>query len=669
MSRDYGQQFKAEVLRTTAPATKEGIEKYLASGLIKGIGPAFAQRLVKHFGADVLDIIETDSKRLFEVDGIGPIRHTKITTAWEEQKVVREIMVFLHSHGVSTSRAFRIYKTYGAEAIEKVSEDPYRLACDIRGIGFKTADKIAESLGIDRQSELRARAGIEHVLQELTNDGHCGATRENLTNAAVGILEIPEPIVESALDHILQEGRVVQHAQSEGSPLVYLAGLDHAEQELAVDLTALFQAEHPCPDINVDKAIRWVERKIGLQLAAQQREAVAMATEHKVMVVTGGPGVGKTTVVNAIVKVMRAKQLEVVLAAPTGRAAKRMSEATALQAKTIHRLLEFDPATLAFKHDTTNPLHGDVFIIDETSMLDVVLAYQLVRAIPLHAALILVGDVDQLPSVGPGRVLRDIIESAAFPVCRLSEVFRQAAQSAIVTNAHRVNHGEMPLFPKGKVAQPEDTDCYFVEADDPEKRLALTVRLASEAIPERFGFDRFDDIQVLTPTQKGILGCRNLNLALQQTLNPSGPFIERYGWTFRIGDKVMQTVNNYDKDVFNGDIGRITKIDDVEQELTVRFDDRHITYDFNEVDELMLSYAVTVHKSQGCEYPAVIMPIHTQHYALLQRNLLYTAITRGRKPVVLVGTRKAIAIAVKRVDSRRRVTMLKERLAQMRPGR
>ncbi len=664
VSRDHGQQFKAELLRTTAPATKEGIEKYLASGLIKGIGPAFAGRLVKHFGAEVLETIESKPDRLLEVDGIGPIRHSKITAAWAEQKAVREIMIFLHSHGVSTSRAFRIYKTYGAEAIEKVSEDPYRLARDIRGIGFKSADKIAESLGIDRQSELRARAGLEHVLQEMTNDGHCGCPRENLIKGAITILDIPESIIETALDHILQEGRVVEHDQDVDSPLIFLASLDHAEQKLASSLTELSETEHPCPDIDIDKAIEWVEKKIGLQLASQQRQAISMATQHKVMIVTGGPGVGKTTVVNAIVKVIRAKQLEVILAAPTGRAAKQMSETTHLPAKTIHRLLEFDPRTFAFKHDGANPLEGDVFIIDETSMLDVVLAHQLIRAIPLHAALILVGDVDQLPSVGPGCVLRDIIESGVFPVCRLSQVFRQAAQSAIITNAHRVNNGEMPRFPKGKVEQPEETDCYFVEAEDPEKALPLIIRLACEAIPDRFGFDRFDDIQVLTPMQKGILGARNLNLSLQAALNPEGHAVQRYGWTFRVGDKVMQTVNNYNKDVFNGDIGRIAQIDDVEQEITIRFDERSITYDFNELDELMLSYAVTVHKSQGSEYPAVIIPIHTQHYALLQRNLLYTAITRGRKLVVLVGTRKAIAIAVKRMDSRRRVTLLKERLGR-----
>ena len=662
IERDYGQQFRAEILCTTAPNTLEGMEKYLASGLIKGIGPAFAGRLVKHFGQQVLDTIEQNPGRLIEVEGIGKVRQEKITTAWQEQRIIREIMVFLHSHNVSTSRAFRIYKTYASEAIEKVREDPYRLARDIRGIGFKSADKIAESLGIGRQSDLRARAGVEYVLQQFTDEGHCGGDRQKLINTTVKMLEIPQDIVESAVDYLLQQRRIIRHDQESEATLIFLAGFDHAEQELAVCLTGLSQGNHPCPDIKVEKAIQWVKERSGLQLAPQQQEAVKMAAHHKVMVITGGPGVGKTTVVDAICKIMQAKKLNVVLAAPTGRAAKRMSEATGLAAKTIHRLLEYEPATSGFKHDGNKPLKGDVFVIDETSMLDVVLAYQLIRAIPKDAALILVGDVDQLPSVGPGCVLRDIIESGVIPVCRLTEVFRQAAQSAIITNAHKVNQGQIPYFPQGKVESPDETDFYFIEADDPEKAVSLVMRLTCESIPQRFGFDRVNDIQVLTPMQRGVLGARNLNTVLQESLNPHGPSVERYGWTFRIGDKVIQTVNNYDKDVFNGDIGRIVKLDEIEQEIVIQFDSRDVIYDFNELDEVMLSYATTVHKSQGSEYPAVVMPIHTQHYALLQRNLLYTAITRGRKLVVLIGSRKAVSIAVRRMESRRRVTLLKERL-------
>jgi exodeoxyribonuclease V alpha subunit len=475
IDRDYGQQFKAEILRTTAPNTLEGMEKYLGSGLIKGIGPVFAERLVKHFKHDVLNIIEAKPQKLLEVDGIGPIRHNKITTAWAEQRMVREIMVFLHSHGVSTSRAFRIYKAYDDQAIETVAGNPYCLAHDIRGIGFKSADKIAESLGIEKESDLRARAGIEYVLQTLTDDGHCGYPCKELIKEAIKILEIPEAICERAVDYLLQQERVIQHLRDNEADLIYLASLDRAEDNLASHLAELCKASHPCPDIEIEKAIRWVEQRVGLQLADQQREAIRIAVQNKVMVITGGPGVGKTTLVNAIVKIMQAKKLRVVLAAPTGRAAKRMMETTNLQAKTIHRLLAFDPATSAFKHNADNPLHGDVFIIDETSMLDLLLAHQLIRAIPNHAALILVGDVDQLPSVGPGCVLRDIIDSGLIPVCRLTQVFRQAAQSAIITNAHKVNKGQIPVFPKGKVQSPDQTDFYFVNAEEPEKAVSLVI--------------------------------------------------------------------------------------------------------------------------------------------------------------------------------------------------
>ena len=662
IDRDHGQQFKAQVLRTTSPDTVEGMEKYLGSGLIKGIGPGFASRLVKHFGEKVLEIIDTNPQRLTEVDGIGPVRFQKITTAWQEQQKIRKIMVFLHSHGVSTSRAFRIYKTYGDEAIEKVAADPYCLCRDIHGIGFKTADKIAASLGIGNQSDIRARAGVEYVLQEFTKDGHCGNRRENLITSAVKMLEMPQTIVETAVDYSIQQQRLVEHKQQNESSIIYLSSIDHAENKLAIIIKNLCQGTHPCPTIDIEKALSWVEQKVNLTLAPQQQQAVTMAANHKVMIITGGPGVGKTTVINSIVKIMHAKKLSVVLSAPTGRAAKRMFESTGLSAKTIHRLLEFDPANMDFKHNALNPLNGDLFIVDEVSMLDVILAYRLMQAIPSHAALILVGDVDQLPSVGPGCVLRDLIDSGVIPVCRLNEVFRQAAQSDIIVNAHRVNNGELPLRKNVGDDDSVKTDFYFIEAQDPEKAVDLIRRLVSEAIPARFGFDKFNDIQVLTPMQRGTLGSRGLNVVLQEALNPSGQSICRYGWTFRTGDKVMQTVNNYDKDVFNGDIGRITEIDEIEQEVVVQFDDRNVTYDYNELDELVLSYATTVHKSQGSEYPVVVMPIHMQHYMLLQRNLLYTAITRGRKLVVMVGLWKAVAIAVKKLSSISRVTLLKERL-------
>ena len=665
VNKEYGQQFQAEILCTMPPTTVEGIEKYLASGMIKGIGPVLAGRIVKAYKERTFEIIDASPHSLTYVEGIGPTRKKKISEAWAEQKAIREIMVFLHGHKVSTSRAFRIFKTYGNEAIEKVREDPYRLARDIQGIGFKTADVIAESLGIGKQSELRAQAGVEYVLLQLTEEGHCGYGREELVAMAVKLLEIPDEIIQTAVEYLLQENRIVSRtldSDAGGHPAVFLAGLDLAERNLAESLIARQVGKHPCPQIDMEKAIAWVEGKTGLQLAVQQRHAVQLACQSKVLVITGGPGVGKTTIINSIVKIMRAKKLKVLMAAPTGRAAKRMAEATGCEAKTIHRLLVFDPKTFQFKHNAAHPLEGDVFIIDETSMLDISLAWQLVRAIPHRSTVILVGDVDQLPSVGPGCVLRDIIDSGKVPVCRLTEVFRQAARSTIVTNAHRINQGAMPIFPREKVESPDRTDFYFVPVEDPEKAVDMVCRMVCEHLPQKFGFDRVDDIQVLSPMQRGVLGCRNLNTVLQTALNPSGPAIERYGWTFRAGDKVMQMVNDYDKDVFNGDIGRVTKIDEVEQEVVVRFDDRPVKYDFNELDELHLSYATTVHKSQGSEYPVVVLPIHTQHYMMLQRNLLYTAITRSRKLVVLVGTLKALAIAVKNMDARRRVTLLKQRL-------
>ena len=670
INRDYGRQFQAETLRTMPPNTAEGIERYLASGLIKGIGPVLAKRLVARFRERVFEIIDRDPHNLTFVEGIGRGRKDLIVAAWRQQKAVREIMVFLHSHGVSTSRAFRIYKAYGSEAIDLVSQDPYRLARDIQGIGFRTADQIARSLGIAADSDLRARAGVEYALQQLTEQGHCGFGRQELTDNTAAMLEIPLERIVSAVEFLLTEGRIVQREIDDdggGRPAVFLAGLDQAEESLAAAILQRLGGPHPCPDIDVDKAIRWAQGKTGLQLAAQQCQAVRLACTAKVLVITGGPGVGKTTIINSIAGILGAKGLRVVLAAPTGRAAKRMSQATGMNASTIHRLLEFDPATGGFKHDAAHPLRGEVFILDETSMLDVVLAWQVVRAIPMDAALVLVGDVDQLPSVGPGCVLRDIIDSGAVPVVRLTEVFRQAARSAIVTNAHRVNQGLMPLFPRQKVASPEATDFYFIPAEEPAKAVEIIRRLICQDLPEKFGLDRLEDVQLLSPMQRGELGVRNLNAVLQQALNPAGPAVERYGWTFRAGDKVMQTVNDYDKDVFNGDIGRVVQLDEGEQELAVSFDGRRVTYDFNELDELALSYAVTIHKSQGSEFPAVVVPVHTQHYVMLQRNLLYTAITRGRKLVVLVGTEKALALAVQRTEARRRVTLLRQRLLRPRP--
>ena len=664
IDREYGQQFRAVMLRTAPPNTAEGMTKYLASGLIKGIGPAMASRLVGAFDIQIFEVIEQTPERLLEVDGIGKGRQGKIVSAWKDQKAVREIMVFLHGHGVSTSRAFRIFKAYGEQSIAKVREDPYRLARDIWGIGFKTADQIAEKLGIGKQSDLRARAGVEFVLHELTEDGHCAYPRGGAAKKAQTMLDIPPEIIESAIEHGLGEKRLVQGAGEKGEPLLYLAPYEYAERRLAENLVALSKGRHPCPPVDTGKAIAWVEGRIGFALAAAQREALGLASRSKVMVITGGPGVGKTTLVNAIVQVLAAKRLKVVLCAPTGRAAKRLSEATGKEATTIHRLLEFDPTTGGFKKNQYHPLEGDVFVVDEMSMVDLMLAHQFVRAVPGHASLVLVGDVDQLPSVGPGNVLSDIIDSAVVPLCRLTEVFRQAAQSAIITNAHRINHGQVPQYPQGKVEDVRQSDFYFFPAEEPEQAIQEIIRLVKEAIPRRFGVNCLDDIQVLTPMQRSELGARNLNLLLQGALNPSGPSVSAFGWNFRVGDKVMQTVNNYQKDVFNGDVGRITGVDEVEQELAVRYEDRKVIYDFKELDELQPAFAMTIHKSQGSEYPVVVIPMHTQHYMMLQRNLLYTAVTRGKKLVILVGTKKAISIAVKRAEAGRRITTLRQRLVE-----
>ena len=662
VDREHGQQFKAEILRTTRPDTAEGIEKYLASGLVRGIGPALARRLVAAFGRQVFEIIERDPEKLREVEGIGPKRQERILAAWAEQKAVRDIMVFLHSHGVSTSRAFRIYKTYGDTAIPVVTENPYRLAEDIWGIGFQTADRIAASVGIDRQSELRARAGVEYVLGTLTEEGHCAFPRADLVRKTADMLEIPATVVEPAVDHLLAEERLVLRSLRAGAPLLYLAALDTSEERLAGNLAALARGPHPLPPFDVERGIQWGQAQVGISLAPAQKEAVERACRSKVLVITGGPGVGKTTLVDTILRILGARGLRPVLCAPTGRAAKRLGETTGLEAKTIHRLLEFDPQTAQFKRNADRRLAGDVFVVDESSMLDLVLAHQLIRAVPDHAVLLLVGDVDQLPSVGPGMVLRDIIDSGVIPVCRLTRIFRQAAASRIITNAHRVNQGEMPLYPRTKVADPGACDFYFIEIDEPDDAERMILRLVTRHIPDRMGLDPLDDVQVLTPMQRGVLGARNLNQSLQQALNPDARGIQRFGLTFRLGDKVMQIRNDYDKDVYNGDIGRIRRLDDEQREAVIEYDGREVAYLYDEFDEVTLSYAVTIHKSQGSEYPCVVLPIHTQHYMMLQRNLVYTGITRGRKLVIMVGTRKAMAIAVRRSHSRQRITTLKERL-------
>ena len=655
----YGSQFKAESMRVSQPDTIEGIKKFLSSGMIRGIGKEYADRLVKTFGRDVFDVIENSSAKLQKVEGIGPGRRAAIRAAWEEQKGIREIMSFLFSHGVSTARAFRIHKTYGERAIELIQRDPYCLARDIHGIGFLIADGIAQKLGIAKDSELRARAGLEYVLQELTSNGHCAAPRGDLQSKTVEMLDIAPEQVAGALDWLLAGKRLIQDEDKQGRTLIYLPKLYFAEWAFAKKLTELNYGRHPCPAIDFEKALDWVQKKTRIQLSENQCQALRLAVQAKVMVITGGPGVGKTTLVNSIIQILLAKKMAVSLCAPTGRAAKRLSETTGLEAKTIHRLLQFNPGTGGFRHNEENPLEGDIFIVDEASMIDQVLAHQLLQAVPQRAAVIFVGDSDQLPSVGPGRVLRDIIGSGAVPVVALTEIFRQAAESRIITGAHRINRGQLPEFPE---EGDKTSDLYFVEAEEAQKAISVISRMISESIPQRLGFNPVDDVQILTPMQKGELGARNLNQVMQALLNPHGKEVERFGTVFREGDRVMQTENDYDKEVFNGDLGRIVAIDEEQREVVVKIDDRRVKYEFRELDELVHAYAVTIHKSQGSEYPCVIIPVHTQHFVMLQRSLLYTAVTRARKFAVLVGTRKAMGLAVSRADSRERVTTLKERL-------
>ena len=653
--RQHGLQYRAERLQVVPPSTLEGIEKYLGSGMVKGIGPHFASKLVRAFGAAVFEVIETTPERLEELEGIGPKRRERVESAWAEQKVIREIMVFLQSHGVGTSRAVRIYKTYGEAAILKVTENPYRLALDIWGIGFKTADTIAQHLGIPHDALIRAQAGVRHVLQVWSEQGHCAAPPAKLVAMAVSLLAIPEPLIEQAIALERAADNLVLDQE-----LLYLTPLQRAELGCAQQLQRLLRGAPPWGLIDTAKALPWVEQQTGLALSPSQRAAVATMLAHKVTIITGGPGVGKTTLVNSLLRILRAKQITVLLAAPTGRAAKRLTETTGLEAKTVHRLLEFDPTSYQFKRDATHPLETQLLILDETSMMDTVLMNQVLRAIPDAAGLLVVGDVDQLPSVGPGAVLADLIDSGAIPAVRLTEIFRQAQSSRIITNAHRINRGELPLAPPPG----ESSDFYLIYAAHPEAIATKLLTAVTERIPRTFGVDPVRDIQVLTPMNRGGLGVQALNIALQARLNPNRqPRIQRYGTTYAPGDKVLQRVNNYDKEVFNGDIGWITAVDPEQGTLTVDFEGRGVAYAFAELDELALAYAASIHKSQGSEYPVVVIPLAMQHYTLLERNLLYTAVTRGRKLVVIIAEPKALGIAVKRRESSKRITRLRERLA------
>lgn len=656
--RAHGRQFKADELRVSPPSTLEGISKYLGSGMIKGVGPHFAQRLVEAFGDEVFDVIENHPQRLLKVRGIGRERQARILDAWNDQKAIREIMVFLHSHGVGTARAVRIYKTYGSDALKVVRRNPFRLARDIPGIGFRSADEIAGRLGIEPDSPLRIAAGLLFVLQELGGDGHCAATTETWRLRTAELLRVSLDSVIRVSQSVIDSGEVTLD-RVDDEELAYLTDVYRAENDLARRLVELLSAPPMLPDINVEKAIEWVEPQVGMKLAPSQKAALGRAVRAKVVVITGGPGVGKTTLVFSLLTILRAKRLQCLLCAPTGRAARRLADTTNGEAKTIHRLLEYNPGS-GFRYNENRKLECDVLILDEASMVDVVLMEQLVRALPSTASLVIVGDVDQLPSVGPGQVLRDCIDSGAIPMVRLTEIFRQSAASRIVTNAHRMNEGELP---DTKYDPEELGDFYFVEANEPQEVVDRTCTLVKDRIPKRFGLDPIRDVQVLTPMKRSILGSDALNRTLQEILNPeSGPQLTRFGWHFRQRDKVMQIENNYDREVFNGDVGVVVAVDQEEGTLEIDFEGRHLVYESGDLDEIVPAYACSIHKSQGSEYPAVVIPVHTQHYMLLYRNVLYTGVTRAKKLVILVGSVRALGMAVERTDQMQRVTGLRSRL-------
>jgi exodeoxyribonuclease V alpha subunit len=661
----FGEQFKITSYESVVPATVKGIEKYLGSGLIKGIGPVMAKRLVSKFGLETLNIIETDIKKLHEVEGIGVKRIEMIRKAWDDQKEIREVMLFLQSQGVSPAYGAKIFKQYGKESIRVVQENPYRLATDIFGIGFITADKIAEKLGIAKEAQIRAEAGILYVLHQLSDEGHVYYPYESLVEECKKILGVEKETIIKAFGKIAIEKKIIiedlnkEEELKENNKAVYLTKFHVSEVGIANKLKHLMLVPKTLRTFDKDKAIDWVQGKLKIKLADNQKQAVRESIDKKVMVVTGGPGTGKTTIINSIIRIYKKLGKTVLLAAPTGRAAKKMTEATVHEAKTIHRLLEFSPKEGGFKRDENNPLDAALIVIDETSMVDTILMYHFLKAVPKEATLILVGDVDQLPSVGAGNVLKDIIDSNFIPAVRLTEIFRQAKESLIIVNAHRVNNGQMPMFTYHK---DHLQDFYFFDIEEPEKALEKIIELCKEKIPKKFGYNPVNDIQVLTPMYRGVVGASNLNAELQKHLNHSSDEFIRGGRFLKVGDKVMQIRNNYDKEVFNGDIGRMIKIDREEQEIIVDYDGRPISYEYSELDEIVMAYAVSVHKSQGSEYPVIVMPVFTQHYMLLQRNLLYTGITRGKKLVILVGTKKAIAIAIKNNKPQKRYTMLKDRL-------
>ena len=653
----FGRQFTVSGFEETLPATVYGIEKYLGSGLVKGIGPKFAARIVRAFGAETLNVIEEDPDALLRVPGIGKLRVERIKKSWDEQKEIKNIMLFLQGHDVSTTHATKIYKTYGSDSIRVVKENPYRLADDIWGIGFRTADTIAEKLGVEKETAVRLRSGLLYTLNRLSDEGHCYARRDQLLKTGAELLTVEESVLPAVLDEMVRQDDVKTELidgedSAPGETAVYLPPFWFAETGTAKRLKQIFSSP-PSVKVKPQGLEERIRRATGLNYDPAQMNAICCAAGSKILILTGGPGTGKTTTTLGILTAFRQAGAKILLAAPTGRAAKRLSETTGMEARTIHRLLEFKPPEGCQKNEQ-NPLEGDVLILDECSMIDIMLMYSLLKAVPDSMTLIFVGDVDQLPSVGAGNVLRDLIDAGVFPVVRLTKIFRQAAASRIITNAHRINRGRMPDLSNGK-----QSDFFFLEEEDPETAAQEIVRLVKERLPRAYGTR---DIQVLTPMQRGAVGAANLNQVLQAALNADAAGLRRGGTDYRLHDKVMQIRNNYDKEVFNGDIGTVCRVNTEDRELTVSFDGREVLYDVTELDELVLAYAATVHKSQGSEYPIVVMPVLMTHYVMLQRNLVYTGVTRAKKLMVMIGSTKALALAVRNVTVTRRNTMLKERL-------
>lgn len=659
----HGQQFEVERYQVKTPSDLLGMQKYLESGLIRGIGSVYAERIVKKFGLDTLRVIDTEHEKLCEVSGIGKKRLEQIKTCWDEQKTVRDVMIFLQSYGISPAFAQKIFKAYRKNSMQKLEENPYNLCRDIKGIGFKIADKIAKKMGLNHDSEQRIDAGIEFVLSELSGDGHVCYPLCEFFPIAQEMLDVPSSCIESRIETLeLQDRVVTAHVLFEGEKkkFIWLKVLYVCEMGIAKEVLRLRTAATALRRIDHEKAIAWVQEQIKIQLAPLQTQAIAAALQEKFLIITGGPGTGKSTIIDAILQIISHLSNRILLAAPTGRAAKRMTEITKREAKTIHSLLEFDFRERGFKRNRDNPLVCDLIIIDEASMIDTYLMYSLLKAIPNESRVVFVGDVNQLPSVGPGNVLKEMILSMRLEVTMLTEIFRQASTSQITTNAHKINQGHFP-----NIQNDPDSDFYFIQRDEKEDVLDCILNLISTRLPKRYGLKPFEDIQLLTPMKRGLLGTENLNQVLQKVLNPKEGGLMRGGYFYRPGDKVMQIRNNYKKEVFNGDMGRILSIDEDLKEVIVEIDRREVSYDFYELDELMLAYAISVHKFQGSECPCIIMPVHLSHFKLLHRNLLYTGVTRGKRLVILVGSKKALAIAIKNNEVKHRYTTLQHALLNM----